>query len=1091
MSSLSKARPRSLSGKDTQHIWIYCQQVATANDLLDLCQGIRRMRDSTKVVEPRDIRFQDSLRASILSPPLPYGEADWEEFLADAGALLTASLEHHHRLQRSGAVRWPALLVTDRQKLFQASEAVATKDALRTALAEIVSLTSERLLHVVLSVDFGMLSGQVVSKAPIESRRSLTLQSVPAGLQKEYLLSQHHVKLRHGVFLQRQQQEKAADSSAGSATSAFGARCIALFSDGRGAYSAVSPDGTRGIQASGVWKVINGHVVLSGAGARGVLLSLTSSGESLLSNMAYEEPVHLSLNELAADFEPPLSLISCAPRGGDRLRAELGSCDSDHGEDDEIIEIQSCSSRPESALPLDSTFNSRWEPVISTLDAAMEEASPLEMPKTCTHALLSVACAEACADDTDMYPRLLGTTRVLASYLDLYIADADLSMSRSPLTSPWLPLLDGSADWPANADADMAQEFLSGLLRPGTYSFEEGTLGDYEYQTLRMTLRATGFCEYYEKSGGSVIKSTCSFAIWREEGDLLLLESSKSGSYAFSIQEARGIRICERQVGRVEIPLASIRERCTYAPLTQTSMPFLGHQSLDVEHRILGSIDPDSILVRGLRCRPDRLPYNAFEHEVQRLGLSFDEIISDFDFLDRDHDGQITLADMQFLTTYGNPTAAPEVIEEFRLALVKRYGTLAAAFAAMSAGVPGRMTPDMFEEFLVQQAADLVLPLKKAVSDNEMLKVWVAKTSKEDRGRVFASLNPGNYPAIEWEDFVALNLHSAVLAVRRLAHFQRWVFDEYGRSKDMITRVFRLLDPDSSNALRCRNFCERVYSLGYPCEPATIRSIFIMLDRSFNGELSAKNFQKLRDFDAEQLLKSMVALKRIAEREFGGVDECYNKMQDREKILTASTSSAPRVISFDAFEKVCKSSLLKELPKADLRMLFLFLEEASQHKSADGYINRLEWSILKGLGSRTIVGSPARLRRILETRYGSMEQAFLHMHASWLQRSLQKGLMQLALAGIARIVTERGLSESSSQSKLPALEHAGQGARPRRPPSGVRASLSSLSQDESPSKLPPLARKMECCRSISGAAVVLAGRWLNLLKTLRFLTVPP
>ena len=77
-------------------------------------------------------------------------------------------------------------------------------------------------------------------------------------------------------------------------------------------------------------------------------------------------------------------------------------------------------------------------------------------------------------------------------------------------------------------------------------------------------------------------------------------------------------------------------------------------------------MDPESPALNRLRCRPDRLPYHAFERELRAQGLKVDEILTDFRFVDRDLDGFISVDDMRRLESYGSPLAAPEVLEELR-----------------------------------------------------------------------------------------------------------------------------------------------------------------------------------------------------------------------------------------------------------------------------------------------------------------------------------------------------------------------------------------------------------------------------------------
>ena len=92
-------------------------------------------------------------------------------------------------------------------------------------------------------------------------------------------------------------------------------------------------------------------------------------------------------------------------------------------------------------------------------------------------------------------------------------------------------------------------------------------------------------------------------------------------------------------------------------------------------------------------------------------------------------------------------------------------------------------------------------------------------------------------------------------------------------------------------------------------------------------------------------------------------------------------------------------------PNTDLRILFLFLCEASQ-RPANGFISRGELTLLKSFDVRTLTGNPARTRKILTEQYGSLEEAFQQMHTSWFRRALAKGLAQTALAGLLNVIRD-------------------------------------------------------------------------------------
>merc|ERR1711907_689678 len=115
------------------------------------------------------------------------------------------------------------------------------------------------------------------------------------------------------------------------------------------------------------------------------------------------------------------------------------------------------------------------------------------------------------------------------------------------------------------------------------------------------------------------------------------------------------------------------------------------------------------------------------------------------------------------------------------------------------------------------------------------------------------------------------------------------------------------------------------------------------------------------------------ALKSMADESFKGVDECYRWMLGREQQAQGS-ATVPRLISFSTFQTMCrKAKYQKRAPDADLRMLFLFLDSASGKQRSDGYLTKNEFSLLKGLNSRALAGSPARLCRILQQQYESLD----------------------------------------------------------------------------------------------------------------------
>ncbi|CAE7545121.1 Cep164 [Symbiodinium sp. CCMP2456] len=291
------------------------------------------------------------------------------------------------------------------------------------------------LLTVVLATDFGHLCGVVVSGSPLQRTWALSLDS-PEVDESEANPSaplRREVELRCGVFVQRLNLVNIGhEVDSAEEQPAFGARCLALSSDGKASYCAVSPDGTRSVEASGKWEVINGQVVLLGqelAGPSVSHLQLSKSNTHLLGGCAYEEPVHVSLEELEAFFDKPVAFSECIPRGGHLLRLQL------------LEEGLSVSAPPpggaasEAAVltsALDSTFNTAWDTAgPASMEAPKQSARSDQATderayflRTPVHALLSLAnpAPNQQTDSEDgrsgpAAPRLLGVQRGITTSL--------------------------------------------------------------------------------------------------------------------------------------------------------------------------------------------------------------------------------------------------------------------------------------------------------------------------------------------------------------------------------------------------------------------------------------------------------------------------------------------------------------------------------------------------------------------------------------------------------------------------------------------------------------------------------------------------
>jgi len=1029
---------------EVQRIFVHCEDEEETRDLFAFCQdSFSPMLLCERVDTKTDKTWLVWLQNKITTLPLPYGQGEWLEFWADCEVFLAASLASRRAVRslrpvssagspkdnfkQLQAMRRPTLLVTDRGKLCQ-----ATADfGFMHALAESAQIRQNELLPVVLASDFRLLCGRLVKDAPLASRESFTLQrsACISTAPKEM----NSVSLPSGVFLQRYRAPT--DASAETSPAFLGARCLALFADGQCAYSAVSEDGVRSVEASGSWEVVNGYVVVGGSSgdATVVHMSLSSSNACVLDDVAYDEAIHINIEDLVHVFEPPIRLADCVARPGTgaHLRMMLSLKTFENGAAHE----ERPSERPRSRLggyttpveDLSATFGKTW--ATDSKSEQQQDESPIptapQTPasmRTSEHALLSMART---LSDSQLVvppspgnvngpgktreepaPRLLGVDRGITTTLS---PGAATPLDHEPgrpdnMFAAMQTLLQFSATLPASKDA-VARAYATCPLQPGAYRHESGDPGALAYSSLELMLHADGHCTYREKSNKDSMRSD-RLSIWRVQNGQLLLSSSLANEYPFMLRETRGMRVIERRVGRIEMPIEALLEKCKFEPFEQQLRPFLTYRPKASSQRVFGVIDPHSPVLSGMKCRPDRIPYHAFEHELRECGIPCDDMLSDFKFIDRDADGQLSVTDMRLLENYGGAAVATEVIHDLRKALLHRFDDLQSAFDAITAGRKQRLlTLEEFQGCLVQVSQEAAPSGGKQAKGSQELRDWLDNTTAEDRAAVFASINPKNGLAIDLTDFLSLNLHTAMLAVRRLQHFQSWVFEGFGRSKAVFEHVFDALDLQQDQMLTRSTFAAGAEAIGYPLSKKATKSMFSMLDRNLDGQILKSDFQWLRQFNGDQLMLNLEALKRLAENKFGGLDECFQKLLKREQAVQG-TPYLPNAVGFEAFKKILGPGLAKMVPNPDMKELFLFLDEAYK-KHANGVLTLAEWHLLRGFDSRALTGSPARLRRILKERYGSVDQAFETMHTSWLKRALVKGLGETALAGLARTLHGR------------------------------------------------------------------------------------
>eukprot|EP00927_Polykrikos_kofoidii_P059851 TRINITY_DN54973_c0_g1_i1.p1 TRINITY_DN54973_c0_g1~~TRINITY_DN54973_c0_g1_i1.p1 ORF type:complete len:1170 (+),score=197.03 TRINITY_DN54973_c0_g1_i1:54-3563(+) len=1051
----------------SQHVWIYCQE-DEARDLGAFCRDCRRVAVFAHPVDPskggaREKEWRRFLNVMLTIPPPPYGSGDWAELLDDAVALLLASCAHKELEGRSEAdgarspmsqpravLRSPAVLVTDRPKLCW----VSSDASFCFALTEAARLDLADILTVVMNTDFGMLCGHVMVQAPEEVCSSFLLQESSEAPVDE-CKSAHDTELPlDALYVQSPQlgsllgkptddsaigDEPTADAAdaPGELDMYVGVRLLALFGDGRCFYSVVSCDGVRSVEASGQWEVINGFLVIRGTdGQADVTHSrLVGSKEIVeLPSERYNEPIFISLQELASDFQPPIDLSQLGAQGRDRMRVtfldrlpSLVGTGKDDADRENLLTTfvttdaeQTIGSQPFMSSPCedDGVGGCSREDISATSQHALmriARATPTS-PQPIDDGLRSASGSKSAMPG----PRLLGLERGIAEdgadAAGLDFSESNWGRSsqcrRAQVSYDAICRLAEFAQMSRASVSDQGAKQVLTLaagatsVRPGTYLIEPGQSENY----LRIVLHACGRCEYQEMVGSSRTKALNPLVMWRVVGDRLLL-CSQNGEPSFSLREMRGNRVVERSFSRIDIDVKVLLDRCRFIPFPQDRAPFLSHIPTDTSQRIFGVVDPTSPALLEMKCRLDRIPYHAFERQLRKHGLQCDEILSDFRFLDRDSDGQVVVSEVRLLDDYGGLAASPEIVSDLHCALVNQFGDLDAAFKAIALSET-RFSAERFEEFLQNE-----LP-----SDGEQLLSWVERTTTEERAGTFASFNPNLAKEVELADFMSLHLHTAVLAVRRLEHFKSWVMEDFGATRDGFKRVFDSIAGKKS-AFKLQEFAEGLQALDYPCGLAAVRSIFTLLDRDFVGTVSWKEFLRLESFSAEGFLIDLGSLKSFAESRYGSLEKCFKqilKCDHAQRKTENPYARFPKLVSIAGFLRFCKDSgFAKVAPDVDGRFLFLFLDEAIG-KPADGYLSFQEWSLMKAFDSRALKGCPARLRRILEEEYGSLDDAFQRMHTNWIRGALVRGLAATALAGLGRAVV-KGTPPNATSARLAAF----------------------------------------------------------------------
>jgi len=1076
-----------------QYVWVSCEGQAAQDDVFMLCEKSRQSLLRPKVVKPDVEKCQRWHQLMLLQRvPKPYASKYDKNFMDDMDAWLTAAYEdaNVHDEGSESFCRWPSVLVTDSPTLVKASADLA----LRTAVAGTIGIELVSLLPVVLCSDFGHVTGLVKMEAPLAVCEPWCWRArcrcLPDRCNREraaYDVSVDYtarqVEVKDGVYWQKKCPET---KTLPPWPKVYGSRCLALFSDGRCAYSAVSADGSQVMETSGTWEVINGHVVVIG---NVYSFSLCQGNEEFLKSEAYDEPLHIPLEELESDFEPPVSVEECLKMAEDTTQLhDMAKSLIDSG----CLQIEMCprpvddlrskmlrlqALKPTSGLKhsapevtprpwqqpgeLPSYWAKRQTPQAKLWD--MSQALPMTPPSIASvtpsrpasvaggrtnvtrslslTTLTSLESRKPLAGPGLMMmsksssvrgfalqaeptkPRMLGGLRAIRFSKSANMDPAEFGSLEDTQTKMALHLL---RDYASKAKAvNQPLSFPTCPLRPGTYLWENGQPGSADYNTVSIVLHAGGGCSYREYVKGNItdtVPGMGSSTSWSVKDGKLVLDTCQAGSHCFWRRVIHGTRFKQWKVASIELPVAFLQQDCTFTPFSQVGCPFPGLYEVAEKDKVLGVIDPHSNVLRKLQNTPrkDMITVSAFERELRAAGLGIDEIISDFHFIDRNEDGTIPLEKFQDLESDLTEKVSLEVIHNLRAALLTRFHSLDRAFQEMDHMTEGEHCGQVslrdFKAFISGAAAlESAFPKLMKLGRADELEEWLARHDETVLDGIFQLAVGRRKVTMSLENFRSLSLHSGMLAVCRLEHFQSWAYSEFGTSCEGLKSIFVQEDKKDKKKKHPKedaaepdvlllpdDFIKKVQDLGYACSDQVCRSVFALLDSNFSGDLS---FHQLSDtltrFSSEKVVNDFVGLKTHVIDKFGSLDSCWEAMVAEEKLQTKSLID-PREVSYQVFHQVMHASgVMEAIPEIDMNLLLLIWDESTE-KHPDGYLNHNEWMLLQAFEASALDGSAARLCNLLNSTYGSLEAAYASVRDTMQKRMLLQSLQQTAIRSLAR-----------------------------------------------------------------------------------------
>merc|ERR1719487_237916 len=128
---------------------------------------------------------------------------------------------------------------------------------------------------------------------------------------------------------------------------------------------------------------------------------------------------------------------------------------------------------------------------------------------------------------------------------------------------------------------------------------------------------------------------------------------------------------------------------------------------------------------------------------------------------------------------------------------------------------------------------------------------------------------------------------------------------------------------------------------------------------------------------------------------FSTLEDFFQKILEEEQ--HAGGVSDAQEVSYKTFERMCRKHRIQS--RTDLKQMFLFLDQVTVAERP-GRLTIKEFRLLRGFQSRAAVGVPARLRKMLVGKFGSLEQAFKSLYEGWLPKELRGRVEAIALRQI-------------------------------------------------------------------------------------------